>query len=138
MGAARRVAIGGHADAVGRTPAELEGHRMIGFFSTARKANRPLEFTRKGEMRELTLPADVSVEGAETKIVMAELGMGIIQVPRYHVEVDLAAGSLVAILEDWRPAPMPVSVLYLESRQLSPRVWVFVDCVAATMRETTA
>jgi DNA-binding transcriptional LysR family regulator len=64
--------------------------------------------------------------------------MGIIQVPRHHVEADLAAGSLVAILEDWRPAPMPVSVLYPKSRQLSPRVRVFVDRVAATMRETTA
>jgi DNA-binding transcriptional LysR family regulator len=121
-----------------RTPDELEGHRMIGFFSTARKANFPLEFIRDGEIRELTLPADVSVEGAETNIVLAKLGMGIIQVPRYHVEADLAAGSLLEILQDWRPAPMPVSLLYPESRQLSPRVRVFADWVAATMREATA
>jgi DNA-binding transcriptional LysR family regulator len=54
--------------------------------------------------------------------------------PRYHVERQLAAGSLREVLGAYRPAPMPVSVLYPHHRQLSPRVRVFVDWVADRMR----
>jgi len=37
------------------------------------------------------------------------------------------------VLAQFRPAPMPVSVLYPHHRQLSPRVRVFVDWVADVM-----
>jgi DNA-binding transcriptional LysR family regulator len=118
------------------TPAtldDLEGHEAIGFFSTARRAVFPLEFTVDGETREIALPTRVTVEGAETMVKLAHLGFGIIQVPRYHVAGDLAEGSLVPILEAWPPTPMPISVLYPENRQLSPRVRIFIDWVAAVL-----
>jgi DNA-binding transcriptional LysR family regulator len=57
----------------------------------------------------------------------ARLGLGIIQVPSYHIAKDLAAGTLVEILQDFRPSPTPVSLLYPRTRQLSPRVRVFID-----------
>lgn len=47
---------------------------------------------------EVMLPADVSVESAETNVVLAKLGMGIIQVPHYHVAADIAAKRLRAAL----------------------------------------
>jgi DNA-binding transcriptional LysR family regulator len=40
----------------------------------------------------------------------------------------------VEVLEQFRPAPMPVSVLYPHSRQLSPRVRVFIDWVVERMQ----
>jgi DNA-binding transcriptional LysR family regulator len=55
-------------------------------------------------------------------------------VPRYHVASEFAAGRLVPMLEDWPPSPTPISVLYPENRQLSPRVRVFIDWVASTLR----
>jgi DNA-binding transcriptional LysR family regulator len=61
---------------------------------------------------------------------------GIIQVPRYHVASEFAAGRLVPILEDWPPSPTPISVLYPENRQLSPRVRVFIDWVASVLRHS--
>jgi len=54
--------------------------------------------------------------------------------PRYHVEKQLAAGALREVLAPFRPAPMPVSVLYPHHRQLSPRVRVFVDWAAKIFR----
>jgi DNA-binding transcriptional LysR family regulator len=109
------------------TPDDLDGHRMIGFVSSATGNFFPLAFTVAGVLRRITLPATVSVVNAETNVVAARLGLGLIQVPRYHVEPDLRAGTLVEILPDFPPALMPVSLLYPHSRQLSPRVRVFID-----------
>ena len=120
-----------------RTPDALAGHRMIGFVSSATGSVLPLEFTVEGALRRVTLPATVSVTGAETYVTLAKLGLGLIQVPRYHLEADLASGSLVAVLKDYPPSPTPVSVLYPQSRQLSPRVRVFIDWLASEFAAQT-
>jgi DNA-binding transcriptional LysR family regulator len=105
----------------------LDGHRMVGFHSSATGALLPLEFIVDGVARTVTLPTTVSVNGAESYVAAARLGLGLIQVPRYHVETDLERGTLVPILADFPPSPTPVSLLYPRSRQLSPRVRVFID-----------
>jgi DNA-binding transcriptional LysR family regulator len=109
----------------------LDGHRMVGFHSSATGTLLPLEFTVGHKIRNVTLPATVAVNGAESFVAAARLGLGIIQVPLYHVEADLERGTLVPILTDVPPTPTPVSLLYPRSRQLSPRVRVFVDWLAA-------
>ena len=120
------------------TPDDLDGHRMIGFVSSATGGFFPLGFKIDGVVRRITLPTTVSVVGAETNVVAAKLGLGLIQVPRYHVEADLRAGSLVAVLQDFPSDPMPVSLLYPHSRQLSPRVRVFIDWLTAIFARHTA
>jgi DNA-binding transcriptional LysR family regulator len=112
------------------TPDDLDGHQVIGFVSSATGRIIPLEFTLKGVLRHVTLPAIVTVAAATTNVAVAKLGLGIIQVPRYHIEQDLAAGHLVQILADFPPSPTPVSLLYPQSRQLSPRLRVFMDWLA--------
>jgi DNA-binding transcriptional LysR family regulator len=59
--------------------------------------------------------------------------LGLIQAPRYRFTDDLASGALVEVLADFPPMPMPVSILYPSSRQLSPRVRVFVDWLIETL-----
>jgi len=105
----------------------LDGHIMVGFHSSATGALLPLEFVIDGAVREVTLRATVSVNGAESLVAAARRGLGLIQVPRYHVEDDLKRGTLVAVLPDCPPSPTPVSLLYPRNRQLSPRVRVFID-----------
>jgi DNA-binding transcriptional LysR family regulator len=105
----------------------LDGHRMIGFRSSITGALLPLEFTVNGILRSVSLPATVAVNGAESFVAVARLGLGLIQVPLYHVESDLTAGTLVPVLPDYPPSPTPVSLLYPRNRQLSPRVRVFID-----------
>ena len=108
-------------------PGALEGHRMVGFVSSASGALLPLDFHIEGVRREIMLPATVTVAAAETMVAAARQGLGLIQVPRYHVAADLAAGSLEEVLADFPPDSLPVHVLYPHSRQLSPRVRVFID-----------
>jgi DNA-binding transcriptional LysR family regulator len=104
-----------------------QSHYAIGFMSSATGAALPLEFMLNGEPRHIVLPAVLTVAAAETYVAAARLGLGLIQVPRYHVEADLATGTLVDVLPDYPPSPTPVSLLYPHNRQLSPRVRVFID-----------
>jgi len=112
-----------------RTPDDLAGHRMIGFISSATKKVIPLEFTVDGTLRQVALPMTVSVTAGETGHDLAKLGLGLLQVPRYRIEPDIQAGRLVEVLPKFPPSPTPVSLLYPHSRQLSPRVRVFIDWV---------
>lgn len=110
-------------------PLALDGHRMVGFHSTATGTLLPLEFTIDGKIRNITLPAAVSVNGAESLVAAARLGLGLVQVPRYHIETDMQSGALIEILPDFPPSTSPVSLLYPRSRQLSPRVRVLIDWI---------
>jgi DNA-binding transcriptional LysR family regulator len=116
----------------------LEGHRMVGFHSSGTGAVLPLEFTVGGAIHKVALPATVSVNGAESVVAAARLGLGLIQVPRYHVADDLARGTLVDVLADYPPSPTPVSLLYPRNRQLSPRVRVFIDWLTRQFASATA
>lgn len=108
----------------------LEGHRMVGFRSSITGVPIPLEFQVGDKVEHVALPVTVAVNAAESFVAAARLGLGLIQVPRYHVERDLHAGTLVELLESCRPTPTPVFLLYPRNRQLSPRVRVFIDWLA--------
>ena len=109
------------------TPEDLQGHKMIGFVSSRTGQPLPLEFTRGEEVIEVMLPTQLLVSGAETSAAAARQGFGLVQAPRYRFIDDLANGRLIEVLPDFPPTPTPLSVLYPSSRQLSPRVRVFVD-----------
>jgi DNA-binding transcriptional LysR family regulator len=118
------------------TPDDLKtGHKMIGFVHSTTGHFFPLEFQVDGAVRQMTLPADISVASADTNLAMALLGLGIIQVPRYRLQPHLDDGTLVEILPDHPPTPTPVSLLYPRSRQLSPRVRVFIEWVGKRFAE---
>lgn len=106
---------------------QLDGHQAIGFMSSATHAALPLEFTIDGSIRHISLPGRLTVASADSYVATARLGLGLIQVPRYHVAADVATGTLVPVLEHCPPSPTPVSLLYPQNRQLSPRVRVFID-----------
>jgi DNA-binding transcriptional LysR family regulator len=113
------------------TPDDLAGHQMVAFVSSATGGVLPLEFHHRDTVRDVLLPHAVSVAGAEMYAATARLGLGLIQVPTYRVQDDLARGTLVNVLPDFPPTPSPVYVLYPQNRQLSPRVRVFIDWLGA-------
>lgn len=110
-----------------KTLDDLKGHCAVNYVSSATGKPIPLEFVVDGDIKLIILPARVSVSGADIYADSAIAGLGLIQVPRYRIAEQLATGALRVVLADRPPPPLPVSVLYPQSRQLSPRVRVFAD-----------
>ncbi|QPM92185.1 LysR family transcriptional regulator [Pseudooceanicola algae] len=113
-----------------QTPDDLDGHRIVAFLSTSTGAPLDLAFTFNGKEVTRALPASLTTTGAETMVEAARRGLGLVQVPRYHLGADIAAGRLVEVLADHAPAPSPIVALYPRDRQLSPRLRVFIDWLA--------
>lgn len=113
----------------------LSTHVAVNYFSPLTGRTLDFEFQVDGSSRLVTMKSTVSVNDADAYVTCCEAGFGLIQAPRYHVAAQLADGSLQEVLAAWRPAPMPVSVLYPHHRQLSPRVRVFVDWLASLFEE---
>ncbi len=114
---------------------DLRGHRAVNYLSSRTGKPMPFDFLVDGAPRSMPLKGLVSVTDAFAYAACCTAGMGLVQLPRYHVAQQLDEGSLVEVLADCRPAPMPVTVLYPHSRQLSPRVRVFVDWLAEVMAQ---
>lgn len=112
-----------------RTLQELRGHSAVNYFPSAGSQPLPLEFMVDGQLQTRRLSGRIAVANTQAYVMCCEQGFGLIQVPRYHLEPQLAAGALVEVLPDFPPPPLPISVLYPHHRQLSPRVRVFIDWV---------
>jgi DNA-binding transcriptional LysR family regulator len=113
----------------------LDGHRMVGFHSSATGTLLPLEFSVNGTIRKVTLPATFTVNSADTLVEAARQGFGLVQAPRYPLADDIRRGTLVVVLPDCAPSPTPVSLLYPRHRQLSLRLRVFIDWMVRTFAD---
>jgi len=113
-------------------PGDLNQHRAVNYAGGSGKC-LPFDFLVDGKPLSIQMRGSATVRHADAYVTLCEAGLGLIQLPRYHVEERLASGVLREVLREFRPAPMPVSVLYPHARQLSPRVRVFVDWVSDRM-----
>lgn len=110
-----------------RSMADLEQHYAVDYISSATGKAMPMEFEVGEGTAELFMRSVMSVTGADLYTGAAVAGAGLIQVPRYRIVDELADGRLQVVMPDFPPPPMPVSVLYSHSRQLSPRVRLFTQ-----------
>lgn len=105
----------------------LGGHRAVCYFSALTGRRFDLEFQVGSERIGRHVPSQIAVSNAAAYVAACEAGLGLIQIPIYHVRRQLDEGRLVEVLEACRPPDMPLAVLYPPHRQLSLRVRVFVD-----------
>lgn len=114
---------------------DLARHRLVGIRRLTTGALAPVVFQTKDGPQAVEMAAPFSVTGPESYLLGVQLGLGLAQLPRFHVEQDLAGGTLVELMKDTPPLPGPVSLLYPRSRLLSPRVRVFIDWAARRFGE---
>ncbi len=110
-----------------RSPDELDGHEMVGFVSSRTGAVLPLELTIDGRTREYLLPVRVSASSADSCATFAQLGFGLVQLPRIRFADELRTGAMVEVLRAHRPPPLPISLLYPRTRIVPARLRVFID-----------
>ncbi len=113
-----------------RTIEDLKHHRAVHYFSSRTGRAIDWDFVIDGVPTAVKVHGVVAVNDAEAYVKCGLQGFGLIQPPRYMVQPYLESGQLREVLHAWRPSPMPISVVYLHNRHLSPKVRVFVDWVA--------
>ncbi|WP_020653058.1 LysR family transcriptional regulator [Massilia niastensis] len=80
-------------------------------------------------------PGRLHIDSSEALRAAALGGFGLVTLPTYIVGADLRAGLLVEVLDDYRPAPDPIDLLYPSKRHLSPRIRAFIDLLAARWQD---
>lgn len=108
----------------------LGAHLAVDYARSGAGQHAALDFRVGQQWQEHRLRSRIAVNGADLYTGAALAGLGLIQVPRYRVAQELADGRLRIVLADHPPPPMPVTVLYPQSRQLSARVRVFAQWLA--------
>jgi DNA-binding transcriptional LysR family regulator len=92
---------------------------------------RPWRFRRNGEEVSLTPAGAMTFSDAGALAAAALAGYGLAQMRDYYTDDAIASGDLVPLLEKLKPEPDPISLVYPQSRHLSPKVRVFIDFMVA-------
>ncbi|MBX9649909.1 MAG: LysR family transcriptional regulator [Xanthobacteraceae bacterium] len=116
---------------------DLAGHRTLRFIMPS--SNRPFvwPFLVNGKPFAFTPPAHATFNNVDTMIGAAEAGAGILLKQDYMLANSLAAGRLTPVLEPFTADGGPVSIVYLPSRHLSPKLRVFVDHLVSKLSRTS-
>jgi DNA-binding transcriptional LysR family regulator len=64
--------------------------------------------------------------------------MGLTRGASYHVAAAVAAGTLVTVLDDYRPAPTPVSLVHAAGHRTPAKLRAFLDFAAPQLRARLA
>jgi DNA-binding transcriptional LysR family regulator len=140
VGSVRRVVVASPdylaRRGVPRTPTDLAAHDTI--FGMARSPAREWRFgpPRRGSV--VRLSPRLLVDDVEAQLQAAQAGRGIARALSYQVTDELAAGSLVRILQEFEPEPLPVQLVTLSRSHMAPKVRAFLDSAAKIFRDTDA
>ena len=119
-------------------PDQLQEHDFVVFRNPTSGRQRPVQLQVDGEMLNLHPPYRVILDDGEGLIQAARHGAGLTQVPDYMAAEELMRGDLVEVLPDFRPPPMPVSVVWPGSRLMPSRLRLFIDALAAHCSSDTS
>lgn len=109
---------------------DLTAHRALNYFCSRSGRSFSWDFVVDGQVREIEMRGDMAVNDWDAHLSLGLQGFGLIQTARFIALPHLQSGDLIEVLPQWRPTVVPISLLYPQSRQLSPKVRVFSDWVA--------
>jgi DNA-binding transcriptional LysR family regulator len=118
---------------VPENPADLRLHSIIAF--TGLMPNREWRFKDGRSGQSVAFAPRLEINDAVAALSAAEMGDGITIALSYMVADQIRAGRLVPVLDDFTPAAVPVSIIYPQSRLISPKVRAFVDFATPRLRE---
>ena len=95
-------------------------------------------FQVDGKSRAQRIDPVIRANQIDTQLAAARDGLGLCRVLSYQAQQDFERGTLVPVLTDYNPPPMPVQFVFPHSRLLSPRVRHFMEAVEGPLRERLA
>ncbi len=117
-----------------RTPDDLKDHLLVNYALRMPAQRATWDGIVAGQPVSVEMPSYICVDNSESYVTAALHGHGLIQVPAHGVEEYLRAGQLVEVLAEYRPPPVPLSILYARRRHLAPRLRVFMDWLSDLLR----
>lgn len=119
---------------VPRTPADLSEHNCIALEEPQR--NREWPFSGVNGIEQISIGARFSVNTADGVIAGAHAGLGIARVMSYQAAASVRDGTLLPILTEWAPPPIPVRLVYAAHRQQPLKLRAFLDFAAPRLQES--
>ena len=114
-------------------PTELKHHECLTY--TGDTTNTTWWFQMEGRLEPVYVRGRINTNNGEALIAATVCGMGIALQPDFIVEPALAAGTVEALLEPFAPPALGIDALLPSNRYLPYRVRVFIDFLAARLRE---
>lgn len=112
-------------------PEDVARHRCIVFGDAA----TAWTFSRGDQTRTVEVSGAIRVNAGDVAHGAVLGGAGLIHKSIWEVAEDLAAGTLVAVLPEWRSHARPIHVLYPSVRHQMPRVRRFTEFLLAELKE---
>jgi len=135
-GSTRRVVCGSpdylSTHAALKHPTDLATHTLIAFEGLTSVES----WTFRIDSSDVSVPIrpKLIVNTAEAAIDAAVSGLGLTCTLSYQIEPAIKAGTLVAPLKRYEPAPVPISLVYTNQRRLPLKVRAFLDFAAPRLR----
>lgn len=126
------------------TLADLAAHRLVHYVATLGARSSGFEYidpavggesARAGHANSLPMVGALTVNDSLSYLGACLAGLGIIQVPESGARPYLESGQLVEILAGFRPAALPVTLVYPNRRQLPRRVQAFMIWLEELMQD---
>jgi DNA-binding transcriptional LysR family regulator len=126
-----------------RTPEELAKHNRLGSTYRRNAPGWPLRVNGmnggNGKTESLPVEGNARAADGETLRRLAIAGLGLARLSRYHMQADIDAGRLVAVMEDFNPGDRaPIHAVYLgKPGRLPARVRVLLDFLAERVTQAS-
>ncbi|PRY20403.1 LysR family transcriptional regulator [Aliiruegeria haliotis] len=117
-----------------QTPADLTGHNCL-IMRFGSSLDNVWRFGTGASAQEVTVRGDKVVNDGYLVRRWALAGHGIILKSELDVRIDLSAGRLVALLEDFAAAPNPLQVMFPPGRAQPRRVGALADALREGFRD---
>ncbi|MDX3807880.1 LysR family transcriptional regulator [Bosea thiooxidans] len=114
-----------------RRPSDIAAHETI--ISVATDAGMNWQFGGAGRRGRVALTPRLIVNEVESVLIAARAGRGLARPLSYQAVDDIAAGTLVRLLPEFEPQPLPVQLVTPGGRHLAPRVRAFIDHAVARL-----
>lgn len=115
---------------------DLADHNCLAFTFLETRLAREWRFTQAGVDKTFTPKGAMSFSDGAVVCDAACAGYGLAQLQDYFTDAAIARGTLVAVLEKFKPPLEPIWLVYPQTRHLSPKVRAFVDFMAARLRSS--
>lgn len=109
------------------TLADLSQHQLVHYSQGLAEHASGFCYQDAGGSREIAMNGRLTVNNTEAYRQACMAGLGIIQAPRQGLQELIEQGVLVEVLPDYRPAALPIHMLYPHRRGVSRRLRLFMD-----------